>query len=205
MAIANSNFRVRNGLYVAGNTDLIGNTTVTGDLTTNGVFTANGTGHVIKANTNMGASTLHINGNAKRVVVNASATSTATEITDWAFEVKGKTNLTNKVFLGDTLAVNGNVTLGNSSVAANLHIVAGSANVGGVLTVGGNAAFAGNNFSFGNSSVTTPYTVIYGDLKVTGKYVSDSDSKYDLDDLNTTIGAIPLIKIYDVNGTKLFP
>lgn len=204
MAIANSNFRVRNGIYVAGNSSLVGNTVITGNLTTNGTFVANGSNHEIKANTNLGASTLHVNGVNKRVVVNASATSTATDTTDWAFEVKGKTNLTNKVFLGDTLAVNGNVTVGNSSVVANV-TMSGAASVGGTLTVTGNAAFTGNNFSFGNSSVTTPYTVIYGDLKVTGKYVSDSDNKYDLDDLSTAVGAIPIIKVYDVNGTKLFP
>lgn len=204
MTIANSNFRVRNGLHVAGNSSLVGNTVITGNLTTNGTFTANGTGHVIKANTNLGTDSLHVNGVNRRVVVNASATSIASDTTDWAFEVKGKTNLTNKVFLGDTLAVNGNVTVGNASVVANLSI-SGAANVGTTLAVTGNAAFTGNNFAFGNSSVTTPYTVIYGDLKVTGKYVSDSDSKYDLDDLGAAIGSVPLIKIYDVNGTKLFP
>lgn len=199
MTIANSNFRVRNGLHVAGNSSLIGNTVVTGNLTTNGTFVANGTGHVVKANTNLGTDSLHINGTNRRVVVNASATSIASDTTDWAFEVKGKTNLTNKVFLGDTLSVNGAASLSNTIS------VTGTASLGNTLSVTGNASFSGNNFALGNSSVTTPYTVIYGDLKVTGKYVSDSDNKYDLDDLSTAVGAIPIVKIYDVNGTKLFP
>lgn len=204
MPIANSNFRVRNGLAVSGNTDIGGNTVIVGDLSTNGVFTANGSGHVVKGNTQFAANTLHINSVNKRAVVNAGSTSVAADTTDWAFEVNGKFKTSNSVYLANTVQVDGKLSVGNGTNKSDLY-VSNSANVGVNLSVAGNVSATGNNFQFGNSSVTTPYTVIYGNLKVTGKYISDSDVQYDLDTLSSNISAIPLLKVYDVNGTQVFP
>lgn len=203
MPVANSNFRVRNGLQVSGNTLIVGNTTVHDNLSVNNALTVNGTLHVVKGNTNFGSDSLHVNATNKRVVVNASSTSTAADTTDWAFDVNGKMRVSNTFTAANTSQFNGAVTIGASGSAKDL-TVWGDAALKANATVSGNLTVSGNSVTIGSG--TTPNTVIEGNVWIKGTIKTGSTgSYYDLDDLNTAVGGVPILKVYDSAGTQLFP
>lgn len=203
MPTANSDFKVRNGLHVSGNTLIIGNTVIQDNLDVWDTLNANGTLHTIKGNTNFGSSTVHINATNKRMVVNASATSTAADTTDWAFEVNGKQRIANNLVVVGTTALNDSVTVGNTSVRKTL-VISGAVTAQTTLTVDGNTTINGNSVLIGSG--TTPNTVIEGNVWIKGTVKTGSTgSYYDLDDLSTAVGAVPVLKVYDVAGTQVFP
>lgn len=203
MATANSNFRVRNGLHVSGNTLVVGNTTIYDNLSVNNSITANGTGHVVKGNTSFGSDTLHINATNKRAIVNASATSIAADTTDWAFEVVGKTKLGGSILVTGSSQFNDNIAVGNTS-ARKTAVISGALTAQTTLTVDGNTTISGNSITIGAG--TTPNTVIEGNVWIKGTVKTGATgSYYDLDDLNSAVGGVPILKVYDVAGTQLFP
>jgi hypothetical protein len=202
MAISNSDFRVRNGIVVADNANVGGNLSVTSNVTAGGTLAVSGSGHTISGNTNHGTNTLHVNHVNKRVVVNAAATSTASSVTDWAFEVKGKTNISSN------LNVEGPTNIANTLAVANNVAITGNVNVTGALsTLNSNAYIQGANIHFNTigGSTTAQSVQVNGKLIVKGKYVSDSGNEYDLDDLAASVGSVPIIKIYNAAGTQVFP
>lgn len=203
MATANSNFRVRNGLHVSGNTLVVGNTTIYDNLVVNNAITANGTGHIVKGNTNFGSDTLHVNASNKRAIINASSTSIAADTTDWAFEVVGKTKLGGNILVTGSSQFNDNVVVGNTS-ARKTAVITGAVTAQTTLTVEGNTTINGNSVFIGSG--TTPNTVIEGNVWIKGTVkTGPTGSYYDLDDLNTAVGGVPILKVYDVAGTQLFP
>jgi hypothetical protein len=206
MAINSTNFRVRNGLHVTGNTYVGGLTTLNDDLTVNsdGVIDFEGAGpHTFKGNTNFGSGTLFVNATNKRVAVNASATSTASDTTDWAFEVTGKTNFSSSIKVGGTSQFNDSVTVGVDGTPKTL-TVWGDTTLKTKATIGGNLTVSGNSISIGSG--TTPNTVIEGNVWIKGTIKTGAEGNYyDLDDLNTATGSVPVLKVYNVAGTKVFP
>lgn len=203
MAAANSNFRVRNGLQVSGNTLVVGNTTIYDNLNVNNAVTANGTNHTVKGNTNFGSSTLHVNATNKRAVINASATSIAADTTDWAFEVNGKFKVANNILVVGTSQFNDNIQVGNVA-SRKTAVVTGALTAQTTLTVDGNTTISGNSVFIGSG--TTPNTVIDGNVWIKGTVKTGlTGSYYDLDDLNTAVGSVPILKVYDVSGTQVFP
>lgn len=202
MTTSNNDFRVRNGIIVAENASIGQSVTVGDDLTVTDVITVNGSGHTINGNTNFGTNTLTINHVNKRAVVNAAATSTATSGTDWAFEVVGKTNIASNLnVVGPVSMANTLSVANNTSLSGNLNVTAAN------TTITSNTYIQGANIHLNtiNGSTTTQYVQVNGKLIVKGKFVSDSGNEYDLDDLNASIGAIAIIKVYDVNGNQVFP
>lgn len=203
MSTANSNFRVRNGLHVSGNTLIVGNTVINDNLQVNNAITANGTSHVVKGNTDFGTSTLHINATNKRAVINASSTSTAADTTDWAFEVIGKQRIANNLVVVGTTTLLDSAVVGNTTSRKTL-VVTGALTAQTTLTVNGNTTISGNSITIGAG--TTPNTVIEGNVWIKGTIKTGSTgSYYDLDDLSTAVSAVPVLKVYDVSGTQLFP
>jgi len=205
MAIANSSFKVRNGLVVSGNTTLVGNTTINDNLTVDENLTLSGTLHTVSGNVNFGSDTLHINSTNKRVVINASSTSTGTDVqgTDWAFDVNGKTRFGSNIKVGGTSQFDDDVTIGADGAPQPL-TVWGAANVRSTFTVAGNTTISGNSVTIGSG--TTPNTVIEGNVWVKGTIKTGSDGNYyDLDSLSTTIGNIPVLKVYNVSDVQVFP
>lgn len=203
MAIANSNFKVRNGLHVSGNAVVVGNTTMHDNLDVWQAVTANGTGHAIKGNTNFGSSTLHINASNKRVVVNAAATTTATDTTDWAFEVVGKMKVGNNFVVTGTSQFNDDVVVGADNNIQPL-TVWGDTALKANVAIAGNTTISGNSVTIGSG--TTPNTVIEGNVWIKGTIKTGPDGQYyDLDDLNSAVGGVPILKVYNVGGTQVFP
>lgn len=203
MAIANSNFRVRNGLHVAGNTVAVGNTTIQDNLDVWQAISANGTGHAIKGNTNFGSSTLHINSSSKRAIINASATSVAADTTDWAFEVVGKMKIGNNFVVTGTSQFNDDVTIGADGNRQPLNVWGDTALKANVA-ISGNATISGNSVTIGSG--TTPNTVIEGNVWVKGTIKTGPEGQYyDLDDLNSAVGGVPILKVYNASGTQVFP
>ena len=204
-AIANSSFKVRNGLYVSGNTTLVGNTVINDDLTVDNNVTISGSQHTVSGNVNFGSDTLHLNTTNKRAIINAAATSTGTAQagTDWAFDVNGKTRLRSNIKVGGTSQFDDDVTIGADGAPQPL-TVWGAANVRSTLEVGGNTTLSGNSINI--ASGATPLTTINGDVWIKGTVKTGSDGNYyDLDSLNTTIGSVPVLKVYNSAGTQLFP
>jgi hypothetical protein len=203
MAAANSSFRVRNGLHVSGNTLIVGNTTIYDNLGVNNAITANGTGHVVKGNTSFGSDTLHVNATNKRAIINASATSIAADTTDWAFEVNGKFKVANNLLVVGTSQFNDNIQIGNVA-SRKTAVVTGALTAQTTLTVDGNTTISGNSVFIGSG--TTPNTVIEGNVWIKGTVKTGATgSYYDLDDLNTAVGSVPILKVYDVSGNQVFP
>ncbi len=203
MATANGDFRVRNGIFVTGNSVLTGNVVTNDSLVVSNTLTVNGTLHVVRGNTNFGSNTLHINATNKRAIVNGSATSIASSNTDWAFEVVGKQQITSDLSVGGQTNFGDNVTVGNTSSRRTL-VVTGAATAQSTLTVAGNTTISGNSVLIGSG--TTPNTVIEGNVWIKGTVKTGSAGNYyDLADLAATVGAVPLLKVYDVNGTQVFP
>lgn len=204
---ANSDFRVRNGMYVADGAVIVGNTAVGNNLTVNGNITSNGTLNALTGNSTLGARTLHINGTNIRAAINATSTTTTTNTAiDWAFEVVGKQRITSNLSVGGTTVFDDAVTVGSSanSTTRKQLIVSGNIVAQSSLIVTGNTTLSGNSIAIGNG--TTPLTTVTGDLLITGTVKTGATgSFYDLDDLNTNIGAIPILKVYDVAGTQVFP
>lgn len=202
MTTSNSNFRVRNGLDVAESASVGGSLTLGNDLTVTDVITVNGSGHNVKGNTNFGTNTLVINHVNKRAAINATATSTASSGTDWAFQINGKTNITSNLSVAGPTSIANTLSVANNvSISGNLNVT--SANT----TIASNAYVQGANVHLNTigGSTTTQQVTVNGKLIVKGKYVSDSGNEYDLDDLATSISAIGIIKVYDVNGNQVFP
>jgi hypothetical protein len=203
MTIANSNFRVRNGLHVSGNTLIVGNTTIHDNLNVNNAVTANGTGHIVKGNTSFGSDTLHINATNKRAIINASSTSIAADTTDWAFEVNGKFKVANSFLVVGASQFNDNIVVGNTA-SRKTAVVTGALTAQTTLTVDGNTTISGNSVFIGSG--TTPNTVIEGNVWIKGTVKTGATgSYYDLDDLNAAVGGVPILKVYDVSGTQVFP
>lgn len=203
MPTSNSNFRVRNGIIVAGNSALTGNVVAGQNLSIANTLTVSGTLHTVNGNTNLGANTLHINATNKRAIVNGSSTSIASSDTDWAFEVVGKQRISSNLVVDGPTTINADVGVGNTSVRRAL-TVSGATTLQSNLTVTGNTTISGNSISLGSG--TTPNTVIEGNVWIKGTVKTGAAGNYyDLDDLAATVGAVPVLKVYDVNGTQLFP
>lgn len=203
MATANSNFRVRNGIHVSGNSALVGNVVASNNLTVANVLTINGTLHTVKGNTNFGDSTLHINATNKRAVINASATSIASSGTDWAFEVVGKQHVTSELVVDGATSLRDTTVVGTTSSRKTL-TVTGDLSAQTNLIVSGNVTISGNSVTIGGG--TTPNTVVEGNVWIKGTIKTGAAGNYyDLDDLATAVGAVPLLKVYDVAGTLVFP
>lgn len=203
MPTLNSNFRVRNGIIVTGNSTLTGNVSAGQNLSIANTITVGGTLHTISGNANLGANTLHINATNKRAVVNGSVTSIASSDTDWAFEVVGKQRITNALVVDGTTTLNDTVVVGTTAARRPL-TVTGDLTAQSTLTVSGNTTISGNSISLGSG--TTPNTVIEGNVWIKGTVKTGSAGNYyDLDDLAASVGAVPVLKVYDVNGTQLFP
>jgi hypothetical protein len=206
MSASNSDFRVRNGIVVIENAAVGGNTTIGNNAIIGGIITANGSGHTISGNSNYGSSTLHINAVNKRAVINAvSTTLTTNNQLDWAFEVVGKQRVTSNLSVGGNSALEGNVVVGvaNSTGRRQLTIT-GNLQAQSSLSVTGNTTISGNSISIGGG--TTPNTVIEGNVWIKGAIKTGAAGDYyDLDDLNAATGAVPILKVYNVGGTQVFP
>ncbi len=204
---ANSDFRVRNGMYVADSAVIVGNTAVGNNLTVNGNITSNGTLNTLTGNSTLGARTLHINATNIRAAINATSTTTTTNTAiDWAFEVVGKQRITSNLSVGGTTVFDDAVTVGSSAnnTTRKQLVVTGNVVAQSSLTVTGNTTLSGNGISIGGG--TTPLTTITGDVLITGTVKTGATGNfYDLDDLNADIGAVPLLKVYNVSGVQVFP
>jgi hypothetical protein len=207
MTVANSDFRVRNGIHVTDNAVIVGNTAVGNNLTVNGNITSNGTLHTLSGNSTLGTRTLHVNATNLRVAVNATSTTTTTNTAiDWAFEVVGKQRVTSNLSVGGTTVFDDTVTVGaaaNNATRKQL-VVTGNVVAQSSLTVTGNTTLSGNGISIGGGA--TPLTTITGDVLITGTIKTGATGNfYDLDDLNAEIDAVPILKVYNVAGTQVFP
>lgn len=205
--VANSDFRVRNGMHVNDSAVIVGNTAIGNNLTVNGNITSNGTLHMLSGNTTLGTRTLHINSTNLRAVINATSTTTTTNTAiDWAFEVVGKQRVTSNLSVGGNTTFDDTVIVGSTANAATRKqlIVTGNVVAQSSLIVTGNTTLSGNGVSIGGG--VTPLTTITGDVLITGTVkTGPTGNFYDLDDLSANIGAVPLLKVYNVSGTQVFP
>jgi hypothetical protein len=203
MAIANSDFKVRNGLVVSGNTTAVGNVVMNDNLTVDEKLVVSGTLHTVAGNSNYGSSTLHINATDKRAIINASSTSVAADTTDWAFEVNGKFKTANNALFAGTTQFNDDVTIGGDGNKQPL-VVWGDTTLKANVAITGNTTISGNSVTIGSG--TTPNTVIEGNVWIKGTIkTGDQGQYYDLDDLNSAVGGVPILKVYNVGGTQVFP
>lgn len=203
MPIANSSFKVRNGLIVSGNTLSVGNVATNGSLTVDQKMTVSGTLHTVEGNSNFGANTLHINATEKRAIINAQSTSTAVDTTDWAFEVNGKFKVANNALFAANAQFNDDVVIGADGSKQPL-TVWGDTTLKANVSIGGNTTISGNSISIGSG--TTPNTVIEGNVWIKGTIKTGAEGLYyDLDDLNTSVAGVPILKVYNSAGTQVFP
>lgn len=176
MATSNSNFFIKYGLDVGNTATIAGNTSVGGTLNVAGAINA----------TN-GTFSHSIQGNvvfnANTVVIDrvGNRVGVAGPAEETTLKVHGTANVTIDSRVGRNLSVGGNVAITNAIS------VAGAANLTTLHTTG--HANVASLFCNGNITLPAGATV----------------DGVDISELVVQVSSVPVLRVYDVNGTQIFP